>query len=145
MRNFPIHAEGTMDYYECGDFPFNFFFVYFLPKGDGVRAVDASSVARSISLWLNNMPTGKTANWVVRLMHGYTELAKKVCPRLRDLATAPAGGITQPRTNLFWPTLYALYRVMMKFVALIAFCLMLMLRPLPFLSIFSTAVGKSGG
>ena len=23
-----------------------------------------------------------------------TELAKKVCPRLRDLATAPAGGIT---------------------------------------------------
>ena len=30
-----------------------------------------------------------------------TELAKKVCHRLRDLATAPAGGITQPRTNLF--------------------------------------------
>ena len=30
-----------------------------------------------------------------------TELAKKVCPRLRDLATAPAGGITQPRTNFF--------------------------------------------
>ena len=29
----------------------------------------------------------------------YTELANKVCPRLRDLATAPAGGITQPRTN----------------------------------------------
>jgi len=24
-----------------------------------------------------------------------------VCPRLRDLATAPAGGITQPRTNFF--------------------------------------------
>ena len=30
-----------------------------------------------------------------------TELAKKVCPRLRDLATAPAGGITHPRTNFF--------------------------------------------
>ena len=30
-----------------------------------------------------------------------TELAKKVCPRLRDLATAPAGGITQPRTYCF--------------------------------------------
>ena len=28
-----------------------------------------------------------------------TELAKRVCPRLRDLGTAPAGGITQPRTN----------------------------------------------
>ena len=31
----------------------------------------------------------------------YTELAKKVCPRLRDLATAPAGEITQPRPNFF--------------------------------------------
>ena len=30
-----------------------------------------------------------------------TELAKKVCPRLRDLTTAPAGGITQPRTKIF--------------------------------------------
>ena len=30
-----------------------------------------------------------------------TELAKKVCPRLRDLATAPADGITQPRINFF--------------------------------------------
>ena len=30
-----------------------------------------------------------------------TELSKKVCPRLRDLATAPAGGITQPKTNFF--------------------------------------------
>ena len=30
-----------------------------------------------------------------------TELAKKVCPRLPDLATAPAGGITQPSTNFF--------------------------------------------
>ena len=38
----------------------------------------------------------------------YTELAKKVCPRLRDLATAPAGGITQPRTYFFWPSLYIL-------------------------------------
>ena len=31
----------------------------------------------------------------------YTELAKQVCPRLCDLATAPAGGITQPRTTFF--------------------------------------------
>ena len=30
-----------------------------------------------------------------------TELAKKVCPRLRDLATSPAGGITQPRARFF--------------------------------------------
>ena len=30
----------------------------------------------------------------------YTGLPNKACPRLRDLATAPAHGITQPRTNL---------------------------------------------
>ena len=35
------------------------------------------------------------------LPSGYTELANKVCPRLRDLATAPAGRIMQPRTNFF--------------------------------------------
>ena len=31
-----------------------------------------------------------------------TGLPNKACPRLRDLATAPARGITQPRTNLIW-------------------------------------------
>ena len=31
----------------------------------------------------------------------HTELAKKVYPRLRDLATAPAGGITQHRIHFF--------------------------------------------
>ena len=31
----------------------------------------------------------------------HTELAKKVCPRLRDIATAPAGLIAQPRTHFF--------------------------------------------
>ena len=30
-----------------------------------------------------------------------TELAKKVCLRLRDLATSPSGGITQPRKHFF--------------------------------------------
>ena len=34
-------------------------------------------------------------------MSSCTELAKKVCPRLRDLATVLAGGITQPRTYFF--------------------------------------------
>lgn len=65
VETFAVSVQGTMEYYECGDFPFNFFFVYFLPKGDDGRAVNASGVARSIDLWLNNMPAGKTANWVV--------------------------------------------------------------------------------
>ena len=37
---------------------------------------------------------------VGKMLSKTTELAKKVCPRLRDLVTAPARGITQPRTNL---------------------------------------------
>ena len=35
------------------------------------------------------------------MIHPNTELAKKVRPRLRDLATAQTGGITQPRTTFF--------------------------------------------
>ena len=33
-------------------------------------------------------------------MQCHTGLPNKACPRLRDLASAPARGITQPRTNL---------------------------------------------
>lgn len=69
VETFAVSVQGTMEYYECGDFPFNFFFIYFLPKGeDGSPAVNASDVSRSINLWLDNMPAGKTANWVVSLM-----------------------------------------------------------------------------
>ena len=39
-----------------------------------------------------------------RVWWGYTELAQKVCPRLRDSACWRSGEITQPRT-LFWQTL----------------------------------------
>ena len=73
VETFAVSVQGTMEYYECADFPFNFFFIYFLPKGvdgsgGGGRPVSASGVARSIELWLNNMPAGKTANWVVRVL-----------------------------------------------------------------------------
>ena len=37
----------------------------------------------------------------LHMFNNCTELAKKVCPWLRDLATVPAGGITQPRTHFF--------------------------------------------
>ena len=76
VETFAVSVQGTMEYYECcADFPFNFFFIYFLPRGDdgssdggGRPVVSASGVARSIELWLNNMPAGKTANWVVRVL-----------------------------------------------------------------------------
>ena len=66
VETFAVSVQGTMEYYECADFPFNFFFIYFLPKGnnssDKVAVVSASGMARSIELWLNNMPAGKTVN-----------------------------------------------------------------------------------
>ena len=68
VETFAVSVQGTMEYYECADFPFNFFFIYFLPRGDEGTVVSASGVARSIELWLNNMPAGKTANWVVRVL-----------------------------------------------------------------------------
>ena len=38
---------------------------------------------------------------MVALVDKYRVVQKKVGPRLRDLAIAPAGGITQPRTKMF--------------------------------------------
>ena len=45
-----------------------------------------------------------TWNWVdIDLSHSIVclELAKQVCPRLRELAPAAGGGITSPRTDFF--------------------------------------------
>ena len=39
--------------------------------------------------------------YVLAISCGPTELAKKVCPRLRDSACWHSGEITQPRTNSF--------------------------------------------
>jgi hypothetical protein len=52
-----------MDYYEYSDFPFNFLLVTDPPRD---RPVSASDMEAIIKKWLDNMPTGKTANWVVK-------------------------------------------------------------------------------
>ena len=62
VETFAVSVQGTMEYYECADFPFNFFFIYFLPKGKTAATRALSGMARSIELWLNNMPAGKTVN-----------------------------------------------------------------------------------
>jgi alpha-glucosidase len=43
------------------DFPFNFNFIYDL--NNETKAID---IKKAIDKWLNDMPAGKTANWVVR-------------------------------------------------------------------------------
>jgi alpha-glucosidase len=54
-----LDIDSTMMYYECGDFPFNFGFVNLdeRPSADEIKEI--------INLWLDNLPEGKTPNWVV--------------------------------------------------------------------------------
>ena len=59
-----LSIEDTMEYYKCGDFPFNFFFITDLPRSYD-RAVTAEDVANVITLWMSNMEASNTANWVV--------------------------------------------------------------------------------
>jgi hypothetical protein len=64
-----LSIDDTMEYYECGDFPFNFFFIMDLPRLGTDRVVEAVDMERIINLWMDNMPAGKTANWVVSTKH----------------------------------------------------------------------------
>ena len=59
-----LPIEDTMEYYKCGDFPFNFFFITELPRSYD-RAVTAGDVFDVINLWMSNMDASNTANWVV--------------------------------------------------------------------------------
>ena len=59
-----LPIEDTMEYYKCGDFPFNFFFITDLPRSYD-RAVTAGDVFNVITLWMSNVDASKTANWVV--------------------------------------------------------------------------------
>lgn len=54
-----LDINSTMEYYECGDFPFNFGFVNLN------EAPTATQVASEINVWLDNLPLGKTPNWVL--------------------------------------------------------------------------------
>lgn len=61
-------TENTMRYYESADgqpgahMPFNFQLIY-IPK-----EATAQRIKQHIDLWLDNMPQGHTANWVVSTM-----------------------------------------------------------------------------
>ena len=55
-----LDIKSTMQYYECGDFPFNFGFVNL-----DYEDVNAEKVAQEINIWLDNLPPGKTPNWVL--------------------------------------------------------------------------------
>lgn len=54
-----LTAEEQVPFYECSDFPFNFAFV------EMYAPVTASKVAHELNDWLNFLPEGKSANWVL--------------------------------------------------------------------------------
>ena len=59
-----LDINSTMEYYQCGDFPFNFGFVN-LEFLEDDEMPTAKMVAEPINLWLENLPDGKTPDWVL--------------------------------------------------------------------------------
>ena len=59
MLEIYMSPQDLVPYYEVGDYPFNFGLIGLL---DPVKAED---VLRNINDWLEFLPEGKTANWVV--------------------------------------------------------------------------------
>ena len=59
-----LDIDSTMEYYQCGDFPFNFGFVNLEFLADDEMPT-AKMVAEPINLWLENLPDGKTPDWVL--------------------------------------------------------------------------------
>ena len=55
-----LSTEDLMAYYDSCDFAFNFNFIVHL--SNPLRAAD---LEQQVKDWMDNMPTGATANWVV--------------------------------------------------------------------------------
>ena len=53
--------DEHLQYYECGDFPFNFAFVSL------TESSTADNVRQIIEIWVDYLPADKTANWLVSL------------------------------------------------------------------------------
>lgn len=63
-------VEEVMKYYgsdevPLADFPFNFFLI---DNFRGREDLSGESLMATVSLWLDNLPTGKWPNWVVSIL-----------------------------------------------------------------------------
>jgi len=56
-----LSVESLMQYYDVCDFAFNFNLIVHLAE-----PLTAQDVDQQVHDWLDNLPDGKTANWVVR-------------------------------------------------------------------------------
>ena len=72
-------VEDTMKYYKSDDgrngshIPFNFLLLSNLKDTS-----TASEYMENINMWLNNMPDGATANWVVSYNENKKKLSRKI-------------------------------------------------------------------
>ncbi len=61
-----LSVESLMQYYDVCDFAFNFNLIVHLAE-----PLTAQDVDQQVHDWLDNLPDGKTANWVVREMENH--------------------------------------------------------------------------
>lgn len=72
-----LSPEEILPYYEVGDFPFNFQFIFNDPD------VTAEEIKYKIETTLNNIPEGKHANWVLG-NHDNWRIGSRTRPELMD-------------------------------------------------------------
>ena len=72
-----LSPEEILPYYEVGDFPFNFQFIFNDPD------VSAEDIKYKIESTLNNIPQGKHANWVLG-NHDNWRIGSRTRPELMD-------------------------------------------------------------
>ena len=89
MLELNLDPTEQMKYYECGDFPFNFYLTNLDPP------VSALAAQKLILDWMDNMPDGKVANWVASLAWNGT------CKLCRHLDTCSNNSIFRQGATTF--------------------------------------------
>ena len=56
------YNQGSIPYFDCSDFPFNFNLLFSVPENE---TVSAQRIQDLITSWLRIVPDGKKANWVI--------------------------------------------------------------------------------
>ena len=76
MLEINLGMEEQIKYYECSDFPFNFKLKSALRTGDPVEATD---ITGAIDTWMDNLPVGRAANWLVKTVHATLTIICILC------------------------------------------------------------------
>ena len=92
-----LSVESLMQYYDVCDFAFNFNLIVHL-----FEPLTAEDLNAQIHDWLDNLPAGKTANWVVRNQSEAADEAFVIMPWVSS--RLQGGFYLRPMTRLIaWP------------------------------------------